>query len=259
MDRAFRDPLGLPRRERLELGRDRAPSSAPSSVASSLRRSPGSTTVTGPIPRATSAAIDRAPIGPAPDDHDAVARRGAGPGDPVQRDRQRLGQRRLARRSGPEAGERGLPPGPARSGRTRRRGRRRSNPAGSRTATACLRGSAGNVRTSAWCRPRRSRRARQPVDPLTERGDGTGELVAGHQAGLVAPPLEQHVDVRTADPAVIDLDQDLVRARARAPASPRPRPRPAGGRPPPASSRAARPCPTSPTVPKSVVRARPRV
>ena len=40
--------------------------SAPRLRASSWRDAPGSTTVTGPMPRATSAATDNAPIGPAP-------------------------------------------------------------------------------------------------------------------------------------------------------------------------------------------------
>ena len=39
-----------------------------------------------------------------------------------------------------------------------------------------------------------------------------GELVAGDQPGLVAPALEQHVDVRSADAAVVDLDQHLARS-----------------------------------------------
>ena len=35
--------------------------------------------------------------------------------------------------------------------------------------------------------------------------------MAGDQAGLIAPALEDDVDVRAADPAVVDLDQDLTR------------------------------------------------
>ncbi len=40
--------------------------SAPRSSASCLRRSPGSTAVIGPMPRATRAAMESAPMGPAP-------------------------------------------------------------------------------------------------------------------------------------------------------------------------------------------------
>ena len=82
---------------------------------------------------------------------------------------------------------------------------------------------------------------RPALHPLAQGGHGAGELVAGHQAGLVAPPVEQHVDVRAADPAVVDLDQHLARARAGAPGAPRPPPRPAAGRRRPASPRAAHP------------------
>ena len=41
-------------------------SDAPRAAASCRRRSPGSTAMTGPMPRATSAAMVRAPMGPAP-------------------------------------------------------------------------------------------------------------------------------------------------------------------------------------------------
>ena len=60
------DPLGLPRRESLEVGRVEHLGGPEARAASCLRRSPGSTAVTGPMPRATRAAMESAPIGPAP-------------------------------------------------------------------------------------------------------------------------------------------------------------------------------------------------
>jgi hypothetical protein len=45
---------------------------------------------------------------------------------------------------------------------------------------------------------------------LTQGGNGTSELVARHQSGLAGPALEQQVDVRAADAAVVHLYQDLA-------------------------------------------------
>ena len=50
------------------------------------------------------------------------------------------------------------------------------------------------------------------LDSGTQGGDGPGELVPGDQAGLAGPPVEQQVDVRTADAAVVDLHQHLARS-----------------------------------------------
>ena len=90
------DPLRLPGREGLEIGRVRAPRWRRGRAASCLRRSPGSTAVIGPMPRATRAAMESAPIGPAPMTITLSPAGDPRAGDPVEGHGQRLGQRRLA-------------------------------------------------------------------------------------------------------------------------------------------------------------------
>ena len=150
-----RDPFGLPRWERLDLGWDREPWSAPSSAASSWRSFPRlddgdrSHARGQPVPRPPALRWGRRPI-----TMTLSPGRDSRPGDAVQRHRQRLGQGACAR--GHPGGRRSERP-PRRTTTYRAKapscGRRRSNPAGSRTATACPRGSADNVRTSGWCPP----------------------------------------------------------------------------------------------------------
>ena len=65
MDGPLGDPLGLPEREHLEIARVQHLGRA-ELRARRLRRSPGSTTVIGPMPSATKAAMESAPMGPAP-------------------------------------------------------------------------------------------------------------------------------------------------------------------------------------------------
>src|ERR1700677_3914346 len=50
------------------------------------------------------------------------------------------------------------------------------------------------------------------LDAGAQGADGPGELVPGDQAGLAGPPVEQQVDVRTADAAMVHLHQDLARS-----------------------------------------------
>ena len=104
----------------------RCTSSAPRSAASFLRRSPGSTTVIGPMPRATRAAIESAPIGPAP----MTITLSPGPTPervmPWSATASRLGQRGLACRRDPVGAAAGRRRAPARSGRRPRCGRRSS-------------------------------------------------------------------------------------------------------------------------------------
>jgi hypothetical protein len=47
-------------------------------------------------------------------------------------------------------------------------------------------------------------------DALSEGSDSAGELVTGHQARLIGPTVEQHVDIRATDTAVVHLHQDLT-------------------------------------------------
>ena len=98
VDRVGGDALGLPHRVQLEVVGVAAPARRRARRPARRRASPGSTAVTGPMPRATSAAIVSAPIGPAPITMARSPSTDARPGDAVQRDRQRLGQRRLPHR-----------------------------------------------------------------------------------------------------------------------------------------------------------------
>ena len=185
-------------------------SSAPRSAASRLRRSPGSTAMIGPMPRATSAAMERAPIGPAP--MTMTLSPGATP--------ERVMPWRATASGSASAAWRADRPGGSRSSEASPH----QHVAGEGPVVAvddrtlpvlALRGLALAAPSAPPAPGRRTadhRVADLPtVHPLAERDDRAGELVAGHQTRLVAPPVEQHVDVGAADPAVVHLDQHLAR------------------------------------------------
>ena len=182
--------------------------SAPSWAASSARAGAGSTATTV-MPRATSAAIVSAPIGPAPMTSarspstspervmpcSATANGSASAASRIERPSGRAHQRPLVEQ---DVAPRTHP------GARRRRCRR----GGSRTGTAGPRGSAGSGRTSVTARRPPGRRPSTPSTSGPDRGDRAGPLVAADVAGL-APSLDHHVEVGAAHPAVADRGEHL--------------------------------------------------
>ncbi len=152
------------------------------------------------------------PDGPGPDDHDPVAGDHAGAGDAVQGHGQRLGQCGLAGgQARGQAEEGGLPDqhvageGPVVAVDHRALpvlALRRLALEAPAAPSAPGRGAPDDQRTEL-----------PPLDVGPQGHDGSGELVAGHQA-LLAPPVEEHVDVGPADAAVVHLHQHLVGGRA---------------------------------------------
>ena len=183
-------------------------SSAPRSRASCARRSPAP-----PRRRADAPGHQRGdgqrPDGPGPDDHDRSPASMPGAGDAVEGHRQRFGQRRLS--GGEPRGQAHQRAGaaPVRTGRRRRRRRRRWSPAASHWDGLPSR-QRRHVRTGARARPTTGSPSAHPSTPCAHGGHGSRVLVAGDQTGLAGPALEQQVDVRAADPAVVDLDQHLA-------------------------------------------------
>ncbi len=147
---------GAPRRHR---GRGRA--------AGGSR--PARSTVTGPDALGDQRGDGQRADRPGPEHHDRVALDDLAPGDAVQRHRQRLGQRRGAGREAVGQRQQRAGVDQRRSRRTRRPGPgpRSSTVPGSRTATACPRGSAGTGRTAATGRRPRHRRppSHRPPSP----------------------------------------------------------------------------------------------
>ena len=164
-----------------------------------------------------------APMGPAPRTSTAVAGLDAALRDPVERDRQRLGQRGRARVEAVGHREQLVGRGDACSAANAPC----SRPMPGVSAGLAQRRPAGDAhaaRAAAQRRVRRRRCRRPPrVDVVADRGDHAGPLVAGQLPGC-APALEHHVQVAAADAAAARPRRARRRRRARAPEPPPRRP-----------------------------------
>ena len=205
-----RHALGLPGGEDLEVGRvdDRGHTELGRQPAASLVRLDHRDVVDTHGPqRGHAQRADRAGA----EDHDAVARRDARPGDAVQGHRQRLGQRGVAGREA--LGQAQDAGGAAQDvlGEGAVGVLARSCCCGSRTATACPPGSAGRCRTWATGPPTTSSPTDQSGDVVAHGGDRPAPLVAGDRARREAPAVAQLVDVGPADAARVHAHDDLVR------------------------------------------------